>query len=194
MREEYADDLNHFESRTAGDSNVYVKFYMHPRHDEDASAREGRPIYKEVEYIEIRTPGQQSNIVKRPVSDMDRARFRQHYRMFKEGSEEQLVGTPLTEVPWLTRSQVEELAYERIRTLEALANVSDSACNRMAGLYTLKQRAQKVVEQAANQAPILDLQKQIDELKNLVETQQSTIKDQSDVIAGLRSAKTSKSE
>lgn len=182
----FEEDVTHFDDRNAGDSKVYVKFYIKPFHLEEESAQEGRPIYKDREYIEIRTPGQQTNIIQRPVNEMDRRRFPKQYRMFKEGNEEQVVGTPLTEVPWLTRSQVEELSYLRIRTLEALADLDDGVCNKHAGLYGLKNKAKAAVEKAAGQAPILDLQRQIDELKNLADTQAQTIREQSEVIGRLR--------
>lgn len=185
-------DPRDFESRDAADKSVYVKFYMHPVRDDGKSEAEGRPIYNDREYLEIRTPGQQNNIIRRPVCDMDRQRFRKAYAMFKEGNEEQMIGTPLTEVGWLTRSQVEELAYVRIRTLEHLAAVGDDVCARMAGLLKLKQHAQKIIEETKGQAPIIELQKQMDELKNLVETQAATIRDQSQIIQRLQTDQSAK--
>ena len=186
---QYEENPADFESREAADRSVYVKFYITPVHDEAASAAEGRPMYRDREYVEIRTPGQQNNVIQRPVTDMDRQRFRQAYRKFKEGEEEQVIGTPLSEVPWITRSQVEELAHIRVRTLEHLAALDDSVCSRFAGLYGLKQKAQKAMEKAISDAPISALQAQIDELKNLAETQAQTIKDQSEIIASMKAKK-----
>ncbi len=186
---QYEENPADFESREAADRSVYVKFYITPVHDEAASAAEGRPMYRDREYVEIRTPGQQNNVIQRPVTDMDRQRFRQAYRKFKEGEEEQVIGTPLSEVPWITRSQVEELAHIRVRTLEHLAALDDSVCSRFAGLYSLKQKAQKAMEKAISDAPISALQAQIDELKNLAETQAQTIKDQSEIIASMKAKK-----
>ena len=124
-------DVEHFEHRNAGDKQVYVRFYIKPVEDAAATAEQGRPIYKDREYVEIRSPGNATNVVVRPVTDMDRQRFAGAYGLFKKGETEQVIGTPLTETPWLTRSQVEELAYLRIRTLEQLAGVGDDVCTRM---------------------------------------------------------------
>lgn len=184
----YQDDFNpaDFETREAADKNVYVKFYIKPVQNEAKSAEEGRPIFDDREYIEIRTPGQQNNVVQRPVSDMDRKRFHRAYQLFKAGEVEQVVGTPLMEMPWITRSQVEELVHLRIRTVEALAELGDDVCSRFAGLYKLKQTAQRYVQHAKNNAPLIKFQEQLDELKNQCETYQRTIEEQSQIIQKLQ--------
>lgn len=191
-REMFDADASDFESREAGDKSVYVKFYYRPVQDEAASAKEGRPIYRDREYLEIRTPGNQTNVIQRPVSDMDRQRFRQAYRMFKAGDDEQVVGTPIAEVPWLTRSQVEELAHMRIRTIEHLAELSDEVCSRFAGLYGLKNKAKTFVESAKGQAPFVEMQKANEELNNKLEAMQKTIDDQSAIIKKLQEQTTNK--
>lgn len=182
-------NVEDFESRTAADKNVYVKFYVRPMPDEAASEKEGRPIYKDREYVEIRTPGNQTNVIQRPVTDMDKQRFRDAYRAFKAGEEEQTIGTPLSEVTWITRSQVEELTHLRIRTLEHLATVDDSVCNRFAGLYKLKQRAAAAVEQSAKSAPFLQLQHENEELQNRLAALEQTVKEQSAIIAAQNAKK-----
>jgi len=177
-----------FESRESADKSVYVKFYMRPVQDEAKSASEGRPIYTDKEYVEIRTPGNQTNVIQRPVSDMDRQRFRHAYRAFKEGEVEQVTGTPLVEAPWITRSQVEELAHLRIRTMEHLADVGDDVCTRVPGLYTLKDRAKKMMEKSKDAAPVTELQAKNEELRNELEALKITIKEQSEVILALKAA------
>jgi len=181
-------NVEDFEHRNAADKNVYVKFYVRPVQDESKTAEEGRPIYKDREYVEIRTPGNQNNVIQRPVSELDRQRFRQAYMAFKAGETEQVVGTPLTEVPWITRSQVEELSHLRIRTLEHLAGLNDEVCTRVSGLYKLKQRAGLALEQAAATAPISALQKENEEMANRLEAMEATIKEQSQLIKNLTAA------
>ena len=191
----FDEDPKDFESRTADDKHVYVKFYIRPVPDQAASDEAGRPIYKDREYVEIRTPGQQNNVVQRPVTDIDRERFRQAYRAFKAGEEEQTIGTPLTECSWITRSQVEELAHLRIRTLEHLAGLDDSVCSRYAGMYKLKQRAQQMLEQSEKSAPFTKMQSEYEELKNAHAALMDTVKEQSAIIKQLQAdsaAKTSK--
>lgn len=179
-------NVEDFESRTSADKNVYVKFYTRPVMDQSASDEAGRPIYKDREYIEIRTPGNQSSIVERPVSDLDRQRFRQSYNLFKAGESEQLIGTPLAEAPWITRSQVEELAYLRIRTLEQLSVVGDDVCTKISGLFKLKQRAAAMVEHSEKQRPFIALQKENEDLRGELEALRQAVADQSKLIEGLK--------
>lgn len=183
-------DVEDFNSREAADKNVYVKFYIRPRENEAKSAAEGRPIYEDKEYVEIRTPGNTTNVIQRPVTDMDKKRFAAQYRAFKEGDLEQISGTPLVEAPWITRSQVEELSYLRIRTLEQLANVGDDVCTRIPGLFKLKQRAQAMAANAEKQAPFTAMQKENEELRNSLEALQKTVKEQADQIQALMGEKT----
>lgn len=182
-------NVEDFESRTAGDKSVYVKFYMRPFKDEEASIEQGRPIYRDREYVEIRAPGNQNNIIQRPVTDMDRDRFRHAYRAFKSGDLEQDFGTPLTEVPWITRSQVEELAYIKVRTLEQLVNVGDDVCTRIPGLFTLKQKAALAIEKAEKSAPFVKMQAENEELKGQLAELKKAVEDQAAIIKQLQEAK-----
>lgn len=178
-----------FDRREAADKSVYVKFYMRPVINQDKSNKEGRPIYEDREYLEIRTPGNQTNVVQRPVTDMDRQRFRQAYQSFKAGNEEQVVGTPLVEVPWITRSIVEELSHLRIRTLEHLAGVNDDVCGRIPGLYSLKEKAQAAIQQATNQAPIVELQARNESLVQELAALKQTVEEQAAIIRSMKSEK-----
>lgn len=165
MRDSVDYDVSDFDDRFAGDKSVYAKFYTHPVKDEKASAEAGRAKFREVEYIEIRAAGNANNIIQRPVCEQDRQRFSRQYALFCEGKAEQTVGTPLSEVPWITKSQVEELAYVRINTLEALAAVNDDVCQRMAGLRDLKNKATVFMEAADKAAPLTALQEENKQLK-----------------------------
>ena len=125
-------------------SALLVKFFIRPRLDEAASAEADRPIYREVEYVDIRIPGSPDNRV-RPATPRDKARFPKHYAAFKNRvSQEMLEGTPLAEWPQITRSQVEELAFFGVKTVEQLAGMSDAnAQQSRAGFVGLKTKAKE---------------------------------------------------
>ena len=184
-------DVSDFNSREAGDKSVYVKFYIRPVINDTESDAAGRPIYHDKEYIEIRTPGNTTNVIQRPVTDMDKKRFQAAYREFKAGAEEQTGGgTPLTEAPWITRSQVEELSYLRIRTLEQLSQVGDDVCTRIPGLHKLKERAKAMVAHAEKQAPFLVIQRDNEEMRNRMEAMEKTIAEQAELIKSLKAPDT----
>ena len=108
------------------DDNLHVRFFMKPRIDREASMKENRPIYKDVPHIEIAIPGDKNNIPLAEVWDQHIRRFPQHWAQFQAGLKEQVVGTPLKVAPFLTESHIEELHFFKIRTIEQLANLSDT--------------------------------------------------------------------
>jgi len=145
------------------DKNLLVFFSHRPHPDKTASAKEGRPIFVSREYVTIMVPGDKTNVVNRPVSDLDRRRFADKYAAFRSGTQDQQSGTPLDTVPWITREQVEELKFFNVRTLEHLANMPDSNAQRFMGINQLRQKARDQIALAKEQAPALRLQNELRE-------------------------------
>jgi hypothetical protein len=170
-------DVEDFENRTKSDPKAFVRFFIRPVRDDAKSLEAGRPIFTDKEYCEIIVPGNQTNRPIKRVDSIVKQRYAQQYAKWKAAGEAEdfIDGTHLTEVPWVTRSQVEELAYLRVRTLEQLAVVGDDVCTRVPGLYDLKKKAIAMVEKSETDAPILKLQAQFDELKAAVEVKDQTI-------------------
>jgi len=185
----YEEDVRVFEHREAGDNKVIARFYVHAREDEAASAREGRPIFREMEYVEIMAPGNLNNIVRRPASDADRQRFPGAYRAFKAGVGDFVDGTPLCEVIWITKGQVAELSYNGIRSLEQLAEVADTVCARIPGLMTLREKARKYLEVSKDSARFTKLEKENEDLKNQIASLTEAVKDQTRIINELKTKK-----
>jgi hypothetical protein len=134
------------------DAGLAVKFYKHPVQDEAASEEAGRPIFKEKTYINIKVPGDKLNDIHRPAMDMDKQRFPDHYRKFNARIEQAVEGTPLSEWGGVTRSQIEEMKFFNINTVEQLAELADSNTQVMRGLITLKQKAAAYLEAADTNA------------------------------------------
>lgn len=174
MREEYDANAQDFQDNSM--KGVHARFYIFPVKDEAASAEAGRPIFVEKEFVELVAPGNSTNIIRRKVSDMDRRNFPAQYAKFKEGDSEQLVGTPLAEWPLVTRSQVEELAYIKCRTVEQLGELNDLACNAIPGLYDLKRKAKMWLEKAASDAPFTALAKENEDLKARIAALEESLK------------------
>ena len=139
-------------NRFAKDENLYVKFTIHPKQDLKKSAKAGRPIFLDTEYVQIMVPGDKSSMVNRPASQRDKDRFPRHYAAFKNNEGEILEGTPLEQWPGLTRSQVEEMKYFNIRTVEQLANLNDSQSQKFMGIAQFKKRAADFLEAAEGNA------------------------------------------
>jgi len=161
---------------------VRPRFYMEPVQDELASAREGRPIFRQVERVEIFLPGNPYTMPVHNVTDEHRNRWGREYELFRRGMEQTVEGTPIAEWPILNRAQVRELQGIEIQTIEEVAALSDVACQRVQGLQGLRNKARAYLDDAAAlalteklsaendalRADQVGLQRQVDELSVLV--------------------------
>jgi len=179
-------DPKDFEN-VASSAGVYGKFYYRPMQNDAKTEEAGRPIFDEVEFVEIIAAGNGTNIVRRPARPQDKARFRDAYIRFREGDNEQVVGTPLTEVTWISRSMVEELSYIKVRTLEQLAELNDQACTRGPGLYELKRKAAAFIKKASDAAPFDAMHKENEELKERLSNMEKMLADMPKTSKGKRS-------
>lgn len=166
MREAVDYDVKDFEDPNAR-KGVYARFYLVPKQNEAKSAEQGMPVFEDKEYIELIAAGNSTNIIRRPVYEQDKRMYREEYKLFKEGDSEQIVGTRLSEVPWITRSQVEELMYRKVRTLEGLAEVSDHECN-VPGMLELRRKAQAWLQTAKEAAPFTAMQAEMEEMRKTI--------------------------
>ena len=130
------------------DATLLVKFFEKPVPDQAATKEEGRPMFKDVEFIEIRTPGNRDAVC-RPARQRDIDRFPKHYEAYKDRiSTDHLEGTPLSEWAPMARSRVEELAFHNVKTVEQLAGMPDSNVSQFMGMNVMKQKAQQWLQQA----------------------------------------------
>ena len=172
-------DVASFEhqAQTEEDKKLLVKFYVKPRPDSAETIKQGRPIFKDVEYIDIRIPGDRTGGVARPASHADKQRFGAHYQAFKQRTEVPLDGTPLIEWPLITRSLAEELAFHHVKTVEHLSTMSDNNIGKFMGLNALKAKAIKWLEQAGEEAKVHELQEQLLERDERIATQGTQIEE-----------------
>jgi len=141
-------------NRFAMDKNLHVRFYMKPRLNPDRSAEANRAIYEDTEYVEIMIPGDKHNIIQRPVWEQDIVRFGELYNKFKAG-QDQVIGTPLGVVPFLTPAQVEEFGFFNVKTVEQLANLNDGISGRFMGAHELKAKAKAWLDTATSGETLL---------------------------------------
>lgn len=144
----------------AMDNKLAVHFYMGVELDRVASESAKRNIYKDVPWVKIYVPGDKNTVIDRiawldarhPASDV--SRFAQHYERFQKGTDQsKLDGMPLTEWPQITKSQVIELAYHGVKTVEHLANLSDVNLQKLGpGALALCSAAKAYLERASADA------------------------------------------
>lgn len=173
------------QGRYAADNTLLVRFFKHPKLSSTRSAEEGRPIYEEVDYIQIMSPGNKDSIIQRPADDMDKNRFAEHYQKYKaRGSDDEVLeGTRLEDWPGITRSQCEELKFFNIHTLEQIMATADSNAQNIMGFGLLKQKAEAYLTDAdANAAKqaLADQKRENEELRALIAALNDRLDEQED--------------
>lgn len=127
----------------SADDKLFVRFFMKPVKNEAKSLEAGRTIMEEHVMLNIKIPGDKNNDVVKDVSMQPEyiQRFPVHYERFRKNME-QVVGTPLNALPFLTEAQVEEYRGVNIRTVEQLAGLADVQAQTLFGSVAHKQQAQ----------------------------------------------------
>lgn len=171
MLQTFDSDISHFDPRNPyqGDEKLPVQFYMGAVPDDAETARQGRPIYRDVECIKIFNS--KDNVIDRPVRDTDKKRWPGAYQAWKNtgDGEPGAVGTRLEHWPLMSRSQVEEFKFFKVFTLEQLAELPDTTVQKMNGAVKLKQLARLAVEAAKGEAPFQRLQLEIEKRDGAIE-------------------------
>ncbi len=157
------------------DRGLFVEFSREPKLMTYKSAQAGRQVFEDRDYISITYAGGKS-VNKREVrlipdnnggpSDPDR--FPQQWKAFQAQAEQAQTGTQLEAMPWLTKSQVFEFKAMRIYTVEALANIPDSAMT-MPGGRALRDKAIKYLAVADSGSAVSALEAENRNLKTDLE-------------------------
>ncbi len=169
-------------------SNVLVQFYSEPVLNEFKSTEEGRDIYEDREHIRIVVAGSRDEIV-RLATPEDRREFKAQYQQYKENASAPVEGTPLAELPGISGSQVKELAFFNVKTVEALADLSESSrAHGLMGVRELVGRAQGYLAKAnGDDAAVSKIAAENEALKKrlaAMEAQISAFKGGAEVIRG----------
>lgn len=158
------------------DSLLHVVFYMRSDQDNFKSEKEGRPIFYEVPYVKIMSPGNQLSEIDTPVREDHKRRFPVQWAAFQNSHapQDQIIGTPVEQWPAITRAQAEELRGVKFFTVEQIAGASDLQVQRL-GMNgpVLKQKAQAFLSVAKDTAleqrqaaEILKKDQELAELRN----------------------------
>ena len=171
----------------AGDDRLWVRFEMVSVEDPVKTSAEGRTICVDVPHIEIRTPGDRDNILFRPMTELDKQRFKKRYEEWlKTQNDEPTEGTPLSEVPIFRKREVEELRYMNIYTLEQCAGLSDAHVKKDRGLFQYREKAKNYLDVALRGKEASRLQAEKDELQQWKNANEQVQKDQAVLIQELR--------
>ena len=116
---------NNIQVTYGNDRGLYPVFSMQAVRDDAVSEKEGREVYRDVEWVDIHILGDTLTKPSRPVTAEDKIRFRDAYEAFKNQSIVAQNGTPIIEWPPVSKSMAMMLKSLNIHTVEQLAEVAD---------------------------------------------------------------------
>lgn len=156
------------------DSRLQVKFYKRPVQQEQETLEAGRPIYKEFDFVHICVAGDTLTEIDTYVLNSHKTRFPIQWANYQNRigrDDQEVVGTPLSEWPLISKSQAEELRALKFHTVESIASASDLQLQRMgmaAGMspYAFRDKAKSYLNLAQN---ALQTDKREQELNDLRE-------------------------
>lgn len=174
-----------FAGATNPDDLLWVQFSTKAVQNNYETQAQGRPIFRDELWIEIRTPGNSLNIIERPAEDFDKVKFPRQWAYFQQthSQDGQNSGTPLAQWPFLRPSQIEELKALNFRSVEQIAFASDEQIGRVgmvAGVAPLafRERAKLYLEGARDNAHAVKQAEENKALKERLEAQEKAQREQ----------------
>lgn len=159
---------------------IVPRFFVHTMQDNKATREQGRPIFKDVECVEIRMAANKQTVAVFPAHEVWQwgeidgirqpityaMRFPDQYRRFKANEAQAMSGTPLEELPFLTQAKRSELKALSIYTAEALASLDGQPLKQLGmGGRELKNQAQAYLANATDSAAVTRLASENESLR-----------------------------
>lgn len=185
MAQQFADTQTRNQyGRLPGDEQLIVRFIQEAVEDESTTAETGIVSYKDVAFVEIIVPGNNSLKIHEVANAQHKFRFVREWEAFENGSKIEIVGTPLKQWPQVSAGQVRTLASMNIHSVEQLAAVADANIARVQ-MSTLKHKAKAWLDAQEGQASIMKTQAELEKRDAEIES----LKKQVAAIAAATTAK-----
>lgn len=182
------------DTAAANSNRIAAFFRTDSKKNEVKSAKEGRPIFDDVELCEIRIAGNRQTVGVYPAHAFSHneqnpdgtvepytyaQRFAPQYRRFKEKRLQVKEGTPLDELPFLPESKRSELKALSIHTAEALAALDGPELKNLGmGGREWKEQALAYLDKAKGSASTTKQAKEIAALKEQIAALQAQVGEQ----------------
>lgn len=149
---------------SAADQALSVVIYDGTIFQPFLSEQAGRPVHHDAVFIRIQTSGSDLNIVDRPIEEADKRRFPLHWAHYQNQEKKgEHPGTPLSEIPGLTKAALLNMKAAGFYTVEQFAAASDQVLQGLgmsAGVSPLafRDKCKQFLGAAADMAPITQMQ------------------------------------
>jgi hypothetical protein len=159
-------------------------FRMEAKQNKAKTITEGRPIFDQIPFVTIISPGDNKNVPDTKVLEEHRQRWPKQWEAFEKGLEQPINGTPINQWPILNNAQVAELKALNIYTIEDVASLSDGGTQQVTGLMTLKQQAQAHLATSKDDGVIYEA---LDKVEKLTEQMEAMLQENKELRAAVES-------
>jgi hypothetical protein len=168
---------------------IVPRFFVHTVLDNKLTKENGRPMFKDIECVEIRMAANKQTVAVFPAHEVWEwgevdgirqeityaMRFPEQYKRFKANEAQAMSGTPLEELPFLTQAKRSELKALSIYTAEALASLDGMPLKQLGmGGRELKNQATAYLAKATDSALVTRQAAEIEALKATIAGLQAT--------------------
>ena len=166
---------------------IVPRFFVHTILDNKLTKENGRPMFKDIECVEIRMAANKQTIAVFPAHEVWEwgeidgvrqeityaMRFPEQYKRFKANEAQAMSGTPLEELPFLTQAKRSELKALSIYTAEALASLDGQPLKQLGmGGRELKNQAEAYLNRATDSAAVTRLAAEVEQLRAALKASQ----------------------
>lgn len=144
---------------------VTARFKTHPKFNKAESDKQKRPVYDEIEIVELKFAGNKNTVAVYPAHDFAEwtenpetgereqityaMKYNAQYRAFKDGGVQLTTGTPLEALTFVNAGKRLELKALGVHTVEALASIDGQPLKQLGmGGRDLKNQAIAYLEEA----------------------------------------------
>lgn len=173
------------------DKLVTPKFIIHTNKNDAKSKEAGRPIYEDMEAVEVRFAGDRQKISVFPAhaycgqfqnedGDYEQVTYAQRwskqYGRFKAKEQQVAEGTPIDELPFLTQAKRSELKALNVYTAEALAALDGQSLKNIGpGGRELKNQAQAYLDRASGSANVTKMAADMEDMRQTISALQAEL-------------------
>jgi hypothetical protein len=167
------------------DDGAALRFYEEAEQNNAATDRCGRPIFDQILFVEVITPGSRESApvficertyaaevgIEEPQRTDYYERYRRQIEAYRSGTQNiDVSGTPLASWPRMTVALVATAAAAGIFTVEGLAELPDANLHKFGpGARGLRDQAKAFVDAAAGNAPLEALAAENSQLRDEIE-------------------------
>jgi hypothetical protein len=148
---------------------TYVIFRDDSKLNKFKTEKQGRPVYEPIVVLEIILTG---DALLRPIREMreeDKEKYPVEWARYQQKAQNQLPGTPLEAVNWLSHAQVREYKALNIFTVEQLADLPDITAKRVPGFSSVRDMATAFLQASKEGAAVREAQSLKEEIAALKE-------------------------